>query len=282
MQCDCCKRDISLSSRVMVEDEDYCCGCFANCEEFPPEYFVANKLDFPLFDPAWTAHEELLLFEALEKHGFGNWGDITDCIGTGKTREEVERHYHFVHLLPDCASLPITLRNDEGLLVDDFGAPYPPRQPPPPRLQPQLAPPTRPERPPNTLTQPKPPNCSLPDLLGFMPRRGDFEIEYDNDAELLLAEMEFLEEETGEERAAKFRLLDIYNHKLTQRIKRKEFVITRNLMELKESARVEKARTKEEKEIHCMMRVLARFSSMEEHEGLVQGIIREKQLRQRI
>ena len=27
------------------------------------------------------------------------------------------------------------------------------------------------------------------EVVGYMPRRGDFEIEYDNDAELLLAEM---------------------------------------------------------------------------------------------
>ena len=29
-----------------------------------------------------------------------------------------------------------------------------------------------------------------------MPRRGDFEVEYDNDAELLLAEMEFNEDDS--------------------------------------------------------------------------------------
>ena len=31
-----------------------------------------------------------------------------------------------------------------------------------------------------------------------MPKRGDFEVEYDNDAELLLAEMEFTDEDTEE------------------------------------------------------------------------------------
>ena len=48
-----------------------------------------------------------------------------------------------------------------------------------------------------------------------MPRRGDFEFEYDNDAELLLAEMEFNDDDTEEEKVMKFRLIDIYNHKLT-------------------------------------------------------------------
>ena len=31
-----------------------------------------------------------------------------------------------------------------------------------------------------------------------MPKRGDFEVEYDNDAELLLAEMEFNDDDTEE------------------------------------------------------------------------------------
>lgn len=34
------------------------------------------------------------------------------------------------------------------------------------------------------------------EVVGFMPRRGDFEVEYDNDAELLLAEMEFNEDDS--------------------------------------------------------------------------------------
>jgi transcriptional adapter 2-alpha len=80
----------------------------------------------------------------------------------------------------------------------------------------------------------------------------------------------------------KFRLIDIYNHKLDERLKRKEFVITRGLLDLKEQMRLEKNRTKEEKEIYNMMKVFARFSSAKEHEELVKGIIREKQIRQRI
>jgi hypothetical protein len=36
----------------------------------------------------------------------------------------------------------------------------------------------------------------------------------------------------------KFRLIDIYNHKLDERLKRKEFVITRGLLDLKEQMRL--------------------------------------------
>jgi len=46
--------------------------------------------------------------------------------------------------------------------------------------------------------------------------------------------------------------------------------------------RLDKTRTKEEKEIFNMMKVFARFSNPEEHEKLVEGIIKEKQIRSRL
>lgn len=93
--------------------------------------------------------------------------------------------------------------------------------------------------------------------------------------------MEFNDDDSEEEKRMKFRLIDIYNHKLTERIRRKEFVISRKLLDVKEQTRLEK-RTKEEKEIHNMMKIFARFSTPEDHDKLVQGIIKEKQIRQRL
>ncbi len=52
----------------MIDDTDYCCSCFANLDEFPHQYRVINKLDFPVFEQEWSADEELLLFEGLEKY----------------------------------------------------------------------------------------------------------------------------------------------------------------------------------------------------------------------
>lgn len=36
------------------------------------------------------------------------------------------------------------------------------------------------------------------EVVGYLPKRGDFDQEYDMDAELLLADMEFFEEDTEE------------------------------------------------------------------------------------
>jgi len=45
--------------------------------------------------------------------------------------------------------------------------------------------------------------------------------------------MEFNDDDSEEEKKMKYRLIDIYNQKLTERIRRKEFVISRKLLDLK-------------------------------------------------
>jgi transcriptional adapter 2-alpha len=80
----------------------------------------------------------------------------------------------------------------------------------------------------------------------------------------------------------KYRLLDIYNYKLNERIKRKEFVIKRQLLDIKYQTQLEKSRSKDEREIYNMMKVFARLNTPEDHDKLVEGIIKEKQIRQRI
>jgi hypothetical protein len=80
----------------------------------------------------------------------------------------------------------------------------------------------------------------------------------------------------------KFKILEIYNARLDERIKRKNFVIERDLLDFNKQSIQDKTRTKEEKEIYNLMKVFARFNKPEDHEKLVQGIIKEKLIRQRI
>jgi transcriptional adapter 2-alpha len=50
---------------------------------------------------------------------------------------------------------------------------------------------------------------------------------------VLLAEMEFNDDDKPSELEMKFKLLDIYNARLEERIKRKKFVIERGLLDLR-------------------------------------------------
>lgn len=49
------------------------------------------------------------------------------------------------------------------------------------------------------------------EILGYAPLREEFEVEYDNEAELFLADMEFSPEDTKEEIQIKENILEIYN-----------------------------------------------------------------------
>lgn len=72
-------------------------------------------------------------------------------------------------------------------------------------------------------------------MIGYAPKRGDFEHEYDMDADLLLADMEFFEDDTPENIKLKENVIELYNARLDERIRRKKFVIERGLLDLKKT-----------------------------------------------
>jgi len=113
-----------------------------------------------------------------------------------------------------------------------------------------------------------------------MPKRRDFDQEYDNDADTLLADLEFYDDESENDIKLKNEVIEIYNARIDERIRRKNFVIDRGLLDYKKSHRLEKSKTKEEKEIITSMKIFARFTTHEEHEKLVNSLIKERLLRE--
>jgi len=85
------------------------------------------------------------------------------------------------------------------------------------------------------------------------------------DAELLLADMEFFDEDTEEQIQLKNSVIELYNSRLDERIRRKKFVIERGLLDLKRTQKHERKRSKEEREIINSMKIFARFNTEEEH-----------------
>src|SRR5262245_5359552 len=70
--------------------------------------FAKDTLNFPLFEEDWGADEELLLLEGIEMYGLGNWGDVSDHIGT-KAAAESKEHYFRVYINVPTAPLPVLL-----------------------------------------------------------------------------------------------------------------------------------------------------------------------------
>jgi hypothetical protein len=120
------------------------------------------------------------------------------------------------------------------------------------------------------------------ELPGFMPLRDDFETEYENDAELYLADMEFSAEDHPSEVELKLQVIRIYHAKLQQRLQRKQFVLQRQLYDVKKQQIDEKKWTKEERELLGKLRPFARYQSKEEYEQLLKGILQANRLKQQI
>ena len=91
-----------------------------------------------------------------------------------------------------------------------------------------------------------------------------------------------LDDDTEEEVNLKKKILEIYNKRLDERIERKKFLVDRGLLDLKKQNMLDRNRTKEEKEVYNLLKVFARFHSADEHEKLVQNIVKERNIRRRI
>jgi len=64
-------------------------------------------------------------------------------------------------------------------------------------------------------------NLTPSEINGYMPKREDFDHEYINDAELLISEIEFSEDDTQSDIDLKLNMLKVYNAELLERDKRK-------------------------------------------------------------
>ncbi len=64
-------------------------------------------------------------------------------------------------------------------------------------------------------------NTSANEIIGYWPKREDFDIEYLNDAELEIAEIEFQDDNTQSEKELKLNMLKVYNAELEERERRK-------------------------------------------------------------
>lgn len=120
------------------------------------------------------------------------------------------------------------------------------------------------------------------DLAGFMPRRGDFDIEWDNEAEKLLMDMEFLPNDSKEDVELKLKVLEIYNSRLDNRNNRKQFLIDRGLLDYRKKHREDSKLPSDERDLVNRMRLFARFHSPDEHEKLIEDLLKAKRMRKEI
>ncbi|KVH93200.1 Homeodomain-like protein [Cynara cardunculus var. scolymus] len=274
--CNYCNKDISGKIRIKCaccSDFDLCVECFSvGAEVYPHKsnhsYRVMDNLSFPLFCSDWNADEEILLLEGIEMYGLANWNEVAEHVGT-KSKSRCIEHYNTIYMNSPCFPLPdmshVMGKNREELLAMARGHGEA----------------TKGSGTVNASAGAGKRTSSIvqSDKGGDGIKIEEFEIEYDNDAEQLLADMEFKDADTDPERELKLRVLRIYSKRLDERKRRKDFILERNLLY---TDPFEQGLSPEEKEICRRYRVFMRFHTKEEHEELLKTVIEEHRIRRRI
>ena len=273
---------------------DLCVQCFSNGSSSGSHqpathpYRVIEQNSFPIFDREWGADEELLLLEGAEIYGLGSWADIADHIGGYRSKDEVRDHYQKIYVessrfpLPErCSPQDMALANE--ISREEFQARKKRRieeRSEATKNAPALVPKTK-------------PTASVPachEIQGYMPGRLEFETEYANEAEEAVQLMQFdpgdgINPRTGElepEMELKLTVMDIYNCRLTQRVERKKVIFEHNLLDYRENNRIEKKRSKEERDLLNRAKPFARMMNQDDFDQFCQGLIDELNLRQAI
>ncbi|KAF9434356.1 Transcriptional adapter ada2 [Entomortierella beljakovae] len=276
--CDPCNTNITDTVRIrcaVCSDFDLCVRCFCSGKELGKhkswhDFRVMEQHSFPIFDANWGADEELLLIEGAETFGIGNWQDIADHVGS-KTRDECEAHYLQVYV--DSETWPVPDMHKKFDMDPEAQAS---------RKKQRLA--MRTSRPPVPAKIQKP-MTSQPanhEIAGYMPGRLEFETEYENEAEQVVKDMLFSEEDTPEEVDLKLMVLEIYNAKLSKRLERRKFVFERGFLEYKKNQMLDKKRTPKEREVFNNHRVFAQLQTPEDYDKFIDGLLKEMQLKDRI
>jgi len=268
--------------------------CFADGrfsrDHHPPThpFSVIEQHSIPIFAEDWGADEEGLLLEGAETYGLGSWADIADHIGGYRDKDEVRDHYINTYINSSKFPLPEHASPADHALAREW-----PREKFQARKKRRIE--ERKEAAKNaTPAVPKQkPTASVPschEVQGYMPGRLEFETEHLNDAEEAVQHMQFdpgdgINPRTGEldpETDLKLTVMDIYNSRLTARVERKKIIFEHQLLEYRENMRIDKKRTKEERELFNKAKPFARLMQKKDFDEFTADMEYELNLRQAI
>lgn len=228
-------------------------------------YRVIEQCALPIIDPDWGADEELLLIEASESVGLGNWADVAEQVAN-RSKEELEKHYLDCYINSPDYPLPVldtvystdpsTLRARKKQRIDDRRAAM--KQ----AVQAKF----------ETLTSAP----SRHEVMGYMPGRLEFENEFFNEADDRVKDMVFDDDPYSEDPGEvdlKLAVLDIYNHNLTKRAEKKRVIFEHGFLDYKKKQQWEKRWTKDDRDIINKSKPLARLQNAQDYETLVEGLV---------
>ncbi|KAJ7382127.1 Transcriptional adapter 2-alpha [Desmophyllum pertusum] len=247
---------------------DMCLECFSRGAEGKEHrsdrcYEIVSN-NFPVLEKNWKAQEEIDLLDGISDFGFQNWKEVAKHVQS-KTEEECEDHYMRCYIDEPCEALQISELKPVALCTLSpstvTGIPFKAIEDPP--------------RPPMDSAR------SL-EMSGYMPCRGDFDVEYDNYAEVDIKDIEFDSSDSDSLQELKFAAIEIFFSRLRQRFYRKQIVRKYGLINIRKLQTVERKQTKAERDLCDRLRPFTRLHSPDEHEIFVQGLLMETFLKKEI
>ncbi|XP_029640641.1 transcriptional adapter 2-beta-like [Octopus sinensis] len=294
---------------------DVCLICFANGAEignhlrdhsYKIMHLTVRTVNVFETSKPWSLAEETMLLDAVEQYGFGNWEDVANHVKS-RTLSECQEHYvtFYIHGNVGAISFP-----DENTRSN-----Y--------RPIPDSTPPIKKEKSTsennegsgdasgdnascdiNGLSNGSP--MPLVDLtaaeqkdLGYMMLRGDFEREYDNDAEAVISSIAINYDDEELDILFKLSQVDRYRSRLAERERRKRLACKFGLLSTNalfsnnntsgkpksqqtkktKSSSSSSAGSKDDKDVIDRMRVFARFQTFHEHKQFCDNMQRVKDVR---
>ena len=258
-------------------------------------YLIISKMEQPIFTADWSFGDEIKLLGAIDRLGLGNWDDISKITGKGKF--ECESHYYtFYYKKKDdyMPKLNIAVningenykkemkknKQEENKLInkiDDLGyIPFSIDKNQSNRSININRNNNKSEHNNTILLQ------NACNTLGYCPKRNEFDVEYKNDAEIELMEIEYKENESEIINEMHDKILDNYNNILKKREERKHFVLERNLFDVKKQITMEKKLSREDREIYQSIKQNIKYLNNEQFNDYFEGIILEKNIKSRL
>eukprot|EP01029_Cantina_marsupialis_P031366 TRINITY_DN900_c0_g2_i2.p1 TRINITY_DN900_c0_g2~~TRINITY_DN900_c0_g2_i2.p1 ORF type:complete len:334 (+),score=76.01 TRINITY_DN900_c0_g2_i2:118-1119(+) len=273
IRCSSCRADVLHSPFIKCtrcKNIVMCAECFSKGRETKKHkkthpYRVGDNLNLPMTKDGWSANDCLLLLEAIEIFGLGNWTDIANHL----FREEDDCRDHW-NLL---CSKEVFPKIDESLLFPASIKGMQEAQQKKDFIERKI----EPAKETDSIAQrnKRKKASSTMEHAGYMRLRNDFDVEPDNDADLILADLHFTPEDDEDSRKKKQGLIQIYNQKLDHREEMKDFVVRRNKLDWKRITAAERKLTQDERNLRQDLAPIERFVPPELHEELIQGLLME-------
>ena len=255
-------------------------------------YTILNKMTENLYTNDWTLGDEIKLLGAIEKLGLENWEEISKILGKGKY--ECESHYYTFYYKSKDDYLPsdkiININNNSKNILklnkidenkylekikDNIGyIPFSDNNKPNRSISKNIKK--------DDLDKNKPMNQNIYDNLGYWTKRKDYDIEFKNEAEIELSELEFKEGDTPAQIKNNFKCLKNYNNILDEREERKKLVEEKNLFDVRKQINFDKKLSNQDREIYTSVKNNLKYLTKEQFLFLFESNVLEKNIKSRI